>query len=431
MSGLTKKTAKPKTRKPAKQAQVAVQTLETPVLFRLPDLSNLPEPTPAASIGVTTDAKPMLTSDPIVIADAGSDSKSAPKPSAAGGFPKLASQSLAAAKRTLVPAAKTALTVAGRAVVMPYVAPAGLLAASLLITLGVIYGPFGGNKPAPESQPQANSAEAPTIIAKAEKPTEDSKQSSAVASEKRQLKKIANELDEQLLTQATNEAANEAMEEETDDVNIANAEASLPPGDDESGTESFTEPWSRKKPTRTVAVAKAEMDSDEDEGSLEDNRRQVARRASDEVTEVEEDEEVAEAPPKKTAPRSRQSRTALEEEWEEQEETPAPKKQYKSRYAEEDSLEDLAARPEATDKQLAAEQTEGGEEPISPWKRIRNERLEREPKREAPIAKRGAPQSKGNGEYRSPAGQDIELDPEWFDETASRPRGETKRTSPR
>lgn len=416
MSGLTKKTAKPKTRKLVKRASVAAQVPETPVLFRLPDLTLSPEPsannsqlefgTDAILIGVTAPSNDSVAVSPR------SEKAKGHKPR------ELAPKSLLFVRHFIAPAARRAALTAGRVALMPYVAPAGLLCASLLVTLGVIYNPFGEVKQtaATSNQDQAS----PTSQTKSNVTSaQTSKSASPSSRESLQLKKIANQLDEQLLAQDSADESATPARDESDSVGVAAATGSaFPPTDDELDTGSFTEPWSRKKPSPQVEVARAEMKSEEiREESDEEGGRVVHGDLEEEYV-----------PPKRTAQRTRASKASLEEEGDLEME--GPKKRRPSRFAEED-------RPEETDEPRYSSNPENNLEeadvdvPLSPWRRIRNERLEREPNREELIGKTEAPKARGKAQYRSPQGQDIDLDEEWFAETASRPRGETKRTGPR
>jgi hypothetical protein len=123
-----------------------------------------------------------------------------------------------------------------------------------------------------------------------------------------------------------------------------------------------------------------------------------------------------------------------------EEEVPPLPKDRGSRFADDDYLPTRSKPKAAPDAKELEEEAENA--PLqNPWQRIRNERLEREPSREElrgdefhrdePIPKKQTRAPSKKAQYRSPPGQDIELESDWLAETAARPRNQTQRSAPR
>ncbi len=423
MTVVAKKTVKNKNGKPARRTSAATPEVETPVLFRLPDLSLFPELPPTAETAPLEFAATQLLVGPVsaleVIAPAQTPEPEPPKPTKPTLKNKLAGQSLALIHKWAVPTGRKVSFIARKASRLPYVGPAGLLCASLLITLGLIYTPWNRDAK-PDAKKELTAANESAHAEEAEhQHNHEPARTTTEPKANLQLKKIVNQLDEQLI------------ESESPDVSIAAATTSAPPMENEANDDgSFTEPWWRKKPTRDVQVAGNDADA---EAATE---HQVVHGDEDENGEPVIDE--ADLPaPKRTAMHRRQ----VEEPEVEREETryqPTPR-QKSNRYTEPEEPETREVERRSMAAAREAEDVESESEiPLNPWRRIRNERLEREsPREEEAIAQKPTPRSQASQvtskkpQYRSPPGQDIDLEGEWPTETATRPRGENKRNGVR
>jgi hypothetical protein len=429
MAVVTKKTVKTKQSKPTKRAAVAAPVVDAPVLFRLPDLTLQPlPPTALASIQFEVGAAPSLSGAFVPPAPRIEPEKisgkiptaSAPLPTAVR--PNLMKRSLRLVDRWGRPAGKRVEQVARRVLRLPFIAPGGLLCASLLLALGLIYAPWNRDKK-PVAQASGNVEKGEQTVKGEHSPgieegpgRHDAARAAPETDEKLPLKKIATQLDEQL-------SAEDDAEKSID----AESAAAQPTANKSVEDESFTEPWWRKKPAHETLVAE---DSDVEK--------------SDRALHADEDQEVVVdnedyTPPKRTALRKRQVEEPADEIVENESRKPS-----RSRFSQDEEAEDI--QPEDVDRQLGSklglpadleENSEESETPVSPWKRIRNERLEREPVREERLraeSGRDEPVTQKQTkkpQYRSPPGQEFDLVDELPTETAARPRGDTKRNGVR
>jgi hypothetical protein len=422
MSAVTKKPAKSRRPKSLKKAgPPAPSDFEAPVLFRLPDLTEVhfvsAEPAIQYTSAVIEHAEPATRVE--------SKSTEPPIKPTAGKRTTQATQFVVlAAKRNLVPALI-------RLARIPYAAPVGLVGASLLTTLGLIYLPWSDKPPFAQATQLTEEVQTPLPAAKSTivdtNSSDASMDAKVVGTDRRPLRKIADQLDQQLTESESQDLAI------ADSVDADASTVAVSPEKDDS----FTEPWWRIRPAghrNTAQVAANEPDAigdqPEDESSLE---------LADEPT---RDERVVSP---RTAMRKHATDTQKDGRYNEVEEEPRRTRNEDRQY--EADVEDLPRDRRTTSEARSEEAVEEVDIAESPWRRIRNERRDADQKYnhfdevqaaksksrresldrelEHSTAKSGRPTKKP--QYRSPPGQEIDLTEEWPIETASRPRTEPKR----
>lgn len=416
MAVVSKKTAKSKTGmgKSSKRSAAARPEVEIPVLFRLPDLTQLPEPLSPFEI-----APLQFTPSPdLSVGDSKINSAPAPAPTAAtlaanepAPAPKLTGRAWLALKELAVPLGRKTPQLVRRLSGLPYVGPVGVLAASLIVTLGLIYAPWDRNSKSPElnADAKAKSSSAEIVkpapaVASATPPTEPKSDL--------QLKKIADQLNEQL------------SESESTDVNIATATASAMPAD-EHGEDAgeFTEPWWRRKPAGDHSLAKEEVVANEEHEVVVHGEEDEAGTGADDAQDgmnLQHPDLV-----------DRRERNPRYESAEDRYPTNARSSSNRDSRTESAKRTIESEEKYASDAESTEEQAEE-EIPQNPWRRIRKERLERETPREESIAQRpvrprSTPSNSPKPQYRSPPDQDIDLESELRPDATTNGRGEPKR----
>lgn len=459
MATVSKKTTKTRRPKALKKPSPMVESVwEAPVLFRLPDLTEVhfvtAEPaiqylsevaeshTPSgtelsAKLGGKPGGKLSTESDTALVSHAPGSEETAKRPSVWKRTAHATQYVLLAGRNQLAPSL-------ARIAKVPYIAPAGLLGVSLIATLVLIYLPWGGaSATSPVESQEVTSTPLPaarsTLIDST--PPGAAAKTEIAATPKRTQRKSADDLDQQL-AEAESPDTEVADTRRTDD-GVADA---ISDNDD-----SFTEPWWRSRPVghRTTAqVAADETESSE----VEADEDPVAMSGDDDGDDVGDDESELEGQTAalRTARQTRPSRQTMRDADEEPIESELPRSRYADRQRER-ALDQADAEERMPSNPRTEENASIEDEAESPWRRIRKQRREPEqtfedlgstleapprsarPNSDEEIAARGVkPQSTAQKpKYRSPPGQEIELSEDWGAETASRPRNDLKRNGVR
>jgi hypothetical protein len=448
MPSATKKLAKSgRAKATVKRSKPQSGYADAPVLFCLPDLTTISQPPPAlanpligSQISVASGQPQLHIFDPEASETPSIEAQPVPPPKP----PKLLQQTSRLAQRWVVPSSRRMMQWALRAYRIPYIAPAGLLSASLLITLALIYAPWnkqGTGSKATADSVKTNLASSPSTASAMVAPSRVEVEIDSVAnSNSLPLKKIATDLDEQL------------SPDDSPEVSIAAAvEPNADMEDGASSDESFTEPWWRTKPAKSVRSHYVAEDSDqrgqgdaemmheaEAESVLEESMAQSQRIAHRETRRMERSEEweTEEQDPIPERPRSSSSRYSAPTQ--DSRSSDAPRRSYREEesFERNRTLEDENEDPPS----LRADSIEE-DAPVSPWRTVRNERLQREtPRTQLPPRESRLEYSRSEEleesdataankpQYRSPPGQDFDWRDDSQTQTAARPRNESKRS---